>query len=98
MGGKVCDIKSRRRQRTQYTDSLNNYVTRKLSTNNEVIRRVGDNEDWKAMIADMQQTWHMVMMMMTRRKMMMMMMMMMMMTMMRRRRRRMMMMILSEHI
>ena len=27
--GKICGTKSRGRQRTKYTDSLNNYVTRK---------------------------------------------------------------------
>ena len=34
------------------TDSLNNYVTREKSPNNELIRRIDDREDWKAMIAD----------------------------------------------
>ena len=29
LSGKICDTKSRGRQRTKYTDSLNNFVTRK---------------------------------------------------------------------
>ena len=37
-------------QNTQ--DSLNNFITRKESPNNELIRRTGDREDWKAIIAD----------------------------------------------
>ena len=35
-----------------YVRSLNNFVTRKESLNNELIRRIDDREDWKAMIAD----------------------------------------------
>ena len=49
---KVCGTKSRGRQRTKYTDSLINFVTRKESPNHELIRRTDDREDWKAMIAD----------------------------------------------
>ena len=52
LSGKICGTKSRRRQRTKYTESLNNFVTRKGSPNNELIRRTDDREDWKAMIAD----------------------------------------------
>ena len=40
------------RQRTNYKDSLNNFVTRKESPNNELIRRSDDRKHWKAMIAD----------------------------------------------
>ena len=36
----------------KYTDSLNNFVTRKESSNNELIRRTDGKEDWKAMITD----------------------------------------------
>ena len=52
LSGKICGTKSRERQCTKYTDSLNNFVTRKESPNNELIRRTGDREGWKAMIAD----------------------------------------------
>ena len=51
MSRKICDIKSRGRQRTKYTDSLNNFVTRKEYPNNELIRRNDDRDDWRAMIA-----------------------------------------------
>ena len=50
--GKMCATKSRGRQRTKYTDSLNNFVARKESPNNELIRRTDDREGWKAMTAD----------------------------------------------
>ena len=51
LSGKICGTKSRGRQRT---NSLNNFVTRKESPNNELItiRRTDDRKDWKAMIAD----------------------------------------------
>ena len=52
LSGKICGTKSRGRQRTNYTDTLNNFVTRKESPNNELIRRTDDREGWKAMIAD----------------------------------------------
>ena len=52
LGGQFCGIKSRVRQRTKYTDSQNNFVTRKESPNNELIRRTDDREDWKVVIAD----------------------------------------------
>ena len=52
LGGKICRTKSRGRHRTKYTDSLNNYVTRKESPNNELIRRPDDRGDWKAMISN----------------------------------------------
>ena len=54
--GKISGTKSRGRQRTKYTDSLNNFVTREESPNNELIRRTDDREDWKAMIAMMVST------------------------------------------
>ena len=44
--------KQRERHRTKYTYSLNNFVTRKESPNNELIRRSDDREGRKAMIAD----------------------------------------------
>ena len=44
--------KSRGRQRTKHTDSLNNFVTSKESHNNELIRRTDYKEDWKAMIVN----------------------------------------------
>ena len=52
LSGKICGTKSKGRQRTKYTDSLYNFVTRKTSPNNELIRRTDDREDWKAMITD----------------------------------------------
>ena len=46
LSGKICDTKSRGRQRTKKnTDSQNKFVTRKESPNNEVIRRNDDRED-----------------------------------------------------
>ena len=52
LSGKIRGTKSRRRQRTKCTDSLNNFVTRKESPNIELIGRTDDREDWKALIAD----------------------------------------------
>ena len=52
LSGKICSIKSRARQHTKYTDSLNNFSKRKESPNNELIRRTGDREGWMAMIVD----------------------------------------------
>ena len=52
LSGEICGTKSKGRQRTNYTDSLNNFVTKKESPNNELIRRTDDREDWEAMIAD----------------------------------------------
>ena len=52
LSGKMCATKIRGRQRTKYTDSLNNVVTRKESPNNELIRRTDNREDWKAMIVE----------------------------------------------
>ena len=43
--GKICGTKSRGRQRTKCTGSLNNFVTRKESSNNDIIRRTEDRED-----------------------------------------------------
>ena len=47
---KICGTKSRGRQRTKYTDSLNNFVTRKESPNNELIRRTDDIEGRRHMM------------------------------------------------
>ena len=52
LSGKIRDTKIRGRQRTKYTESLNNFVTRKESPNIALIRRTDDREVWKAMIAD----------------------------------------------
>ena len=52
LSGKICGCKSRGRQRTEYTDSLKNFVTRKESPNIELITTTDDGEDWKAMSAD----------------------------------------------
>ena len=52
LSGKIFGTKSKGRQRTKYTDSLNNFVTRKESPSNELIRRTDDRDDWEAMIAD----------------------------------------------
>ena len=49
---KDLGTKSIGRQRTKYTDSLNNFVTRKESRNNELIMITDDRECWKAMIVD----------------------------------------------
>ena len=35
LSGKICGAKSKGRQRTKYTDSLNNFITRKESRNND---------------------------------------------------------------
>ena len=51
LSGTICGTKSKGRQRTKYTNSLNNFVTRKESANNELIKRTDDREDWEAMIA-----------------------------------------------
>ena len=50
LSGKICGTESRGRHRTKYTNSLNNFVTRIESPNNEPIRRTDDRE---AVIADM---------------------------------------------
>ena len=42
--GRICGTKRRGRQHTNYTDSLNNSITRKESQNNELIRRTDDRE------------------------------------------------------
>ena len=52
LSGKICGTKSRRRQRTKYTDSLNNFATKKESPTNKLIGRTDDREDWEAMVAD----------------------------------------------
>ena len=43
LGGKICGTKSRGRQRTKYTGSLNDYVTRK-ETNNKLIKSTEDRK------------------------------------------------------
>ena len=50
--GKICGTKSIESQHTKYSDSLNNFVNRKESSNNELIRKTDNREDWKAMIAN----------------------------------------------
>ena len=45
LSGKICGTKSRGRQRTKYTDNLNNFVTSKESPNKELIRRPDDREE-----------------------------------------------------
>ena len=52
LSGKIFGTKSKGRQRTKNTDSLNNFVTRKESPSNELITRTDGREDWEAMIAD----------------------------------------------
>ena len=52
LNGKISGKKSRGRQRTKFTDSINKYVTGRGSPNIELIRRTDDRQDWKAMIAD----------------------------------------------
>ena len=67
LSGKICGTKSRGRQRTKYTDSLNNFVTRKEYPNNELIRRTDNTGQMGLEDHDcryLQQTWHMMMMMM----------------------------------
>lgn len=49
--GKIEGVKSRGRQRTEYTDSLSSFVTGKKSAI-QLIRRSADRDGWKAMIAD----------------------------------------------
>ena len=51
LSGKICGTKSRGRQRTKCTDSLNNFVTRKESPDNELTKRTDDREGWQAMVA-----------------------------------------------
>ena len=52
LSGKICGSKSIGRQRAKSTHSLNDFVTRKETPNNEFVRRTDDGEGWKAMIAD----------------------------------------------
>ena len=52
LSGKIFGTENRGRQRTRYTDSLINFVTRKEFPNSELIRRTDDREDWKAMIEE----------------------------------------------
>ena len=48
----ICGMKNRERHRINYTDSLNLYITKKESPKNELIRRAGNREKWKAIVAD----------------------------------------------
>ena len=50
--GKICGVKSRGRQRTKYTDSLNKFVTKKQSTIQDLIRRADNRDEWKSMTAN----------------------------------------------
>ena len=45
--------KAEKKTEAKYTDSLNNFVTRKEYPNNEIIKRTDDREDGKAMIANL---------------------------------------------
>ena len=49
--GKICGMRSRGRQRTKFTNSLNKYTTWNESPINELIHRTGNREEWKSMIA-----------------------------------------------
>ena len=50
--GKISGVRSRGRQRTKYTESLNRFTTQKQSPINELIRRSDNRDEWRAMIAD----------------------------------------------
>ena len=50
--GRINGVKSRGRQRTKFTDSLNSYVTGKTTSNIEMIRKTEDRDEWRAMTAD----------------------------------------------
>ena len=50
--GKICGTKSRATQRINYTDSLNLYITKKESPNNELIRTAGNRKEWRAMVVN----------------------------------------------
>ena len=45
LSGTICGTKSKGRQRSNDTESLNNFVPRKESPNNDLIRRTDDRED-----------------------------------------------------
>ena len=50
--GKISGVRSRGRQRIKYTDSLNNFTTGNQSSINDLIRKTGNRDEWKSMIAD----------------------------------------------
>ena len=50
--GKVEGRRSPGRQRIKYMDSLNDYVTNKSLRNTELIRKMDNREEWRAMIVD----------------------------------------------
>ena len=50
--GKISGKRSIGRQRTKYTDSLNNFTTKKQSPINDLIRRTDNREEWKSMTVD----------------------------------------------
>jgi len=50
--GKISGVRSRGKQRMKYTDSLNNFTTKKQSSINDLIRKASDRDEWKSMIAD----------------------------------------------
>ena len=49
---KICGTRSRGRQRTKYTDSLNNFTTNKQSPTSDLIRKAGNRDEWKSMTVD----------------------------------------------
>ena len=50
--GKISGTRSRGRQRTKFTDSLNRFKTGSSSPINELIRETGNREEWRSMTAD----------------------------------------------
>jgi len=54
--GKICGNKSRGRQRTEFTDSLNKFAMNKEGTNNELMRGTENRKKWRAMIVDVCRT------------------------------------------
>ncbi|GFO03297.1 hypothetical protein PoB_002980200 [Plakobranchus ocellatus] len=53
---KICGNKSRGRQRTKFTDSVNKFTTNKEGTNNELMRKTENRVGWRAMIVDVHKT------------------------------------------
>ena len=45
LSGEICDTKSKEKPDAKYTDSPNNFLTRKEYPNNELIKRTDDRED-----------------------------------------------------
>ena len=56
LSGKICGKKSRGKQRTKFTDSLNAFATNNKGTKNELIRRTEKRDEWRAMIVDVCKT------------------------------------------